>query len=58
MIVGDLHLERLARVAQVLGREHRALLANQQGRRVRVAADVVGADAQIRDLQALDAVDV
>ena len=42
-----LHLERVPTVPEILGDEHGGLFANQQGRAVRVAADVVGADGQV-----------
>ncbi len=58
MVVGDLHVERTAAVAQVLTRKHCTLLTNEERSRVRVATDVVGADGQIGDLETLDAVDV
>lgn len=41
MVIGNLHVERGARVAQVLGGENGALLADEQRGGVRVAADVV-----------------
>lgn len=52
------HVQSTATVSQVLGGQHRALLADEQRSAVGVAADVVGADGQIGNLQALDAVDV
>jgi len=58
VVVGDLHVESAAAVAQVLTRKYGALLANEERSRVRVATDVVGADGQVGDLEALDAVDV
>jgi hypothetical protein len=58
MVLWNLHIQRLARVSEILARQHGALLANQQRSAVRVAADVVRADGQVRDLEALDAVDV
>jgi len=58
VVVGNLHLQTLTTIPQILGNENGALLTDEEGGRVRVAADVVGADAQIRDLEALDAVDV
>jgi hypothetical protein len=58
VVFRNLHVESTATVSQVFGGQHRALLTNQQRSAVGVAADVVRADGQIRDLQALDAVDV
>ena len=58
MVLRNLHVESAATVSQVFGRQHRALLTDEQRSAVSVAADVVGADGQIGDLQALDAVDV
>ena len=58
MVLGDLHVQSAATVSQVFGGQHGALLADQQRSAVGVAADVVGADGQIGDLQALDAVHV
>lgn len=58
MVFGHTHLQGTAAVAQVLGGEDGALLADEQGGGVGVAADVVGADGQVGDLEALDAVHV
>ena len=58
MVVRNLHVESRAGVAQVLTGQHSALLADQQRSGIRVAADVVGADGKIGNLEALDAVDV
>lgn len=87
VVVGHLHVERGAGVAEILSGEDGALLADQEGGRVGVAADVVlehgqtmfvemrgiktsrirdggrmghtyGADTEISNLQALDAVHV
>jgi hypothetical protein len=58
MVVWNLHVQRLARVSKILARQHGALLANQQGGTVRVAANVIGTDGQVSNLEALDAVDV
>lgn len=58
MVSWHLHVERCTRVAQVFTRKHRALLADEQRCRVRVAPDVIGADGQISDLEALDAVHI
>ena len=58
MVIRHLHVESAATVSKILSSEHSALLANEQRSRVRVAADVVGADGEIGDLEALDAVDV
>lgn len=58
MVIRHLHVESATTVAQVLSSEHSALLANEECSRVRVAADVVGADGEIGDLEALDAVDI
>lgn len=58
MVVGDLHVEGAAAVTQVLSRKHGALLADEERSRVRVATDVVGADGQVGDLKALNAVDI
>jgi hypothetical protein len=58
MVVWNLHVQRLARVSKILARQHSALLANQQGGTVRVAANVIGTDGQVSNLEALDAVDV
>lgn len=58
MVVGDLHVQRAAAVAQVLTRKHCTLLSNEKCSRVCVATDVVGADGQIGNLETLDAVDV
>lgn len=58
MIVGNLHLQCSTRVSEVFRNQHGSLLANEQSSRVCVAANVVGADGQIGNLEALDAVDV
>lgn len=58
MVSWHLHIKRRATVAQVLSSQDSALLTNEQRSRVRVAADVVGADGQVSDLEALDAVHV
>lgn len=58
MIVRHLHIQRRARVPEILTRQDGTLLANQQGGAVRVAADIVGADGKVGNLEALDAVDV
>lgn len=58
MILGHLHLQRLPGIAKVLGNQHGALLTDQQRGGEGVAADVVGADGQVGDLEALDAVHV
>jgi len=58
MVSGDLHVQSTTTVSKILSCQHSALLANQERSRVRIAADVVGADGQVGDLEALDAVDV
>lgn len=58
MVFWHTHLQGAAAVAQVLGGEDGALLADEQSGGVGVAADVVGADGQVGDLEALDAVHV
>ena len=58
MVLRDLHVESAATVSQVLGGQNGALLTDEQRSAVGVAADVIGADRQIGDLQALDTVDV
>ena len=58
MILRNLHVERTTRVSKILARQDSALFANEQRGAVRVAADVVGADGQVSDLEALDAVDI
>lgn len=58
MIRRHLHIQRPPRVPEILCRQHSALLADKQRRAVRVAADVIRADGQIRDFQPLDAVHV
>ena len=58
MVLRNLHVQSAATVSQVFGRQHGALLTDEQCSAVGVAADVVGADGQIGDLQALDAVHV
>lgn len=58
MICGHGHVESVARVAEILSHEHGGLLANEEGGRVGVAADVVRADGEVGDLETLDAVDV
>ena len=58
MISRHPHLERITTIAQILGAEHRTLLTDQQGRAESVAAHIVGADGEIRDLEVLDAMDV
>jgi hypothetical protein len=58
MIRRDLHVERLTFITQILGRQHGALLADEQRSRVRVAADVVRADGQVGNLEASYAVHV
>ena len=58
MVIRHLHVESATTVSKILSSEHSALLANEERSRVRVAADVVGADGEIGDLEALDAVDV
>lgn len=58
VVVGHLHVQRAAAVSKVFGNEHGALLADEQRGRVGVASDVVGADGQVGDLKALDAVNI
>jgi hypothetical protein len=58
VVLGNLHVESAATVSQVLGGQHGALLTDEQCSAVGVAADIVGTDRQIGDLQALDAVNV
>lgn len=58
MVVGHLHVQRCTGVAQVLASQHSTLLANEQCSRVCVTANVIGADRQVSNLEALDAVDV
>jgi hypothetical protein len=56
VVLRNLHVQSAATVSQVFGRQHRALLTDEQRSAVGVAADIVGADGQIGDLKALDAV--
>jgi hypothetical protein len=58
VVIRHLHIKRGTTVAQILSSEHSALLTNKQRSRVRIAADVVGADGQVSDLEALDTVHV
>lgn len=58
MVGRHLHIKRRATIAQILSSKYSALLANKQRSRVRVTADIVRADGQISDLEALDAVHV
>jgi hypothetical protein len=58
MILRHLHIQRLTTIPKILARQHRTLLANQQRRAVRVAPNIVRANRQVRDLEALDAVHV
>lgn len=58
MVVRDLHVEGRARVAEILASEDGALLTDEQRGGVSVAADVVGADGQIGDLEILGAVHI
>lgn len=58
VVVRDLHVESAATVTQVLGRQHGALLTDEQCSAVGIAANIVGADGQISDLQTLDTVHV
>tara|TARA_R110002003_G_scaffold63_6_gene5835 strand:- start:8761 stop:9063 length:303 start_codon:yes stop_codon:yes gene_type:complete len=58
MVLRYLHVERRAAVAKILASKDSTLLANEKRSAVRVAADVIGADGQIGDLEAFDAVDV
>lgn len=58
MVLRHLHVKSGATVSKILARKHSALLANEERSAVSVAADVVGADGQISNLEALDAVDV
>jgi hypothetical protein len=58
VVLRDSHVQSAATISQVFGGQHGALLTNQQRSAVGVAADVVGADGQIGDLQALDTVHV
>lgn len=55
MIVRHLHFQILAAVAEILGSEHGALLADEQSGGIRVASDVVRADTQVGDLEILSA---
>lgn len=58
-VVGrDLHVQSAAGVAQVLGDQHGALLTNEQSDTISVAAEIVGADGQISNLEAFDSVNV
>lgn len=58
MVFRHTHVESATSVAQVLGGQDGALLADEQRGAVGVAADVVGADGQVGDLEVLDAVHV
>jgi hypothetical protein len=58
MVLRHLHIQSRTTVSKILTRQHGALLANQQRSTVRVAAHVVGANGQVSDLEALDAMDV
>lgn len=58
MVLWHLHVESAAGIPQVLGGEDGALLANEKGSAIGVATDIVGADRQVSDLEALDTVDV
>lgn len=58
MVIRHLHVKRRTTVAQVLTSQDSALLTNEQRSRVGVAADIVGADGQVSNLEALDAVDI
>jgi hypothetical protein len=56
VVLWNLHVESAATVSQVFGGQNGALLTDEQCSAVGVAADIVGADGQIGDLQAFDAV--
>ena len=58
MVLRNAHVQSAAAVAQVFGSEHGTLLANQECSTIGVTSDIVRADGQIGDLQALDAVHV
>jgi hypothetical protein len=58
MVLWHLHIQSRTTVSKILTRQHGALLANQQRSAVRVAANIVGTDGQVSDLETLDAVDV
>lgn len=58
LVSRDLHLESLTRVSKIFSNEHSSLLANEKSSRVCVAANVVGADGKISNLEALDTVHV
>ena len=58
MISRHLHLQRSSTVAEILSSKHSTLLTDQQSCAESVAANVVWADTQIRDLQALNTVDI
>lgn len=53
-----LHLQRITTIPQILGYKHSRLLANQERRAISVAADIIRADGQVSDFEALDAMDV
>ena len=58
MILRNPHVESTAAIPEVLSSEDSTLLTNQQRSAVGVAANIVWADGQIGDLEALDSMDV
>ena len=54
----DLHIQYGPTIPQILTHQHRRLLANHESSAVSVASHIVGADGQIRALQAFDTMDV
>lgn len=54
----DLHLQRLPTISQILRHKHRGLLSDQQRRTISVAPYVIGADTQVRTLQAFHTMNV
>lgn len=58
MVIWNLHIQRRARVSEILSGKYSALLTNEQRSRISVAANVVWADGQVGDLEILDAVNV
>lgn len=58
MVSRHLHIERGTTVAKILSSKDSTLLTNEQRSRVRVAANIVRADGQVSNLEALDTVNI
>lgn len=58
LVIRNSHIQRTSTISEILGSQDSALLTNQERSRVRVAADIVGTDGQVGDLEVRGAVHV